>query len=84
MRSRVAPGRLVPVCVAAGPLAAQGNPLARSEGTYEVFSSTLPAPDAEIPYCRVSDGLGLHSVWRHGEGASFYEAHALWGYDSSS
>jgi hypothetical protein len=84
MRGRIAPATLTLVCVAAGPLTAQGNPLARFEGTYEVLSSTLPAPNAEIIYRRVSDGLGLHSVWRHGEGASFYEAHALWGYDRSS
>ncbi len=81
---RVVLSTLVLACVAVGPVTAQDNPLARFEGSYEVLSSTLPAPNAEIVYRLVSDGLGLHSVWRHGEGASFYEAHALWGYDRAS
>ena len=58
MRGRIAPATLTLVCVAAGPLMAQGNPLARFEGTYEVLNSTLPAPNAEIIYRRVSDGPG--------------------------
>jgi hypothetical protein len=32
----------------------------------------------------VAGGLGVRSVWRHGSGASRYEAQALWGYDATS
>lgn len=62
----------------------QEHPFDRFIGSYELVESTLPAPDAEIVFESVAAGLGIHSVWRHGSGDSFYEAHALWGYDSAS
>jgi hypothetical protein len=76
----------VAVCLLAlaGPARAQEHPFDRFIGSYEVVESTLPAPGAEIVFESVAAGLGIHSVWRHGSGDSFYEAHALWGYDPAS
>lgn len=74
----------VAVVAAAHPVFAQGQPFERFPGSFEVERTTMPAPGAEITYSRVAGGLGLHSVWRHGSGESFYEAQALWGYDPDS
>ena len=70
--------------VLAAPARAQEHPFDRFIGSYEVVESTLPAPGAEIVFESVAAGLGIHSVWRHGSGDTFYEAHALWGYDAAS
>ena len=62
----------------------QTNPFERFIGAYEVGQSTIPAPNAEITYQPVAGNHGIYSIWRHGEAETFYEAHALWGYASTS
>jgi len=62
----------------------QTNPLVPFLGSYTVKSSTFGTTDAEVNYNSVADGHGILSVWRQGEGDSYYEAQALWGYDAES
>ena len=75
---------VVALAFVSAPLNAQGHPFESFPGSYEVVRSTIPAPDAQIEFRAVAAGLGIHSVWLHGEADTLYEAHALWGYDPTS
>lgn len=75
---------LISALAIATPVAGQAHPFDRFIGSYEVIESSLPAPNAEITFQSVAAGKGMRSVWRHGEGESFYEAQALWGYDAET
>lgn len=64
-----------------GSVAGQAHPFEPYVGHWLVASSTIEAPNADISFNSIAKGRGLHSVWRHGAGDTYYEAHALWGYD---
>lgn len=47
-------------------------------------SSTFGTTDADVVDNSVAGGRGILSTWRQGQGDSYYEAQALWGYDAKT
>jgi hypothetical protein len=63
------------------PSQAQTQPFDQFVGSWTVKHSTFGTTEADVIYNSVAGGRGILSIWRQGEGDSFYEAQALWGYD---